>query len=101
MKDIRNFIAIPQDEYGNVCFTNGDWRIIKAEVNDGQLIILEPKNFPWPTLDYNPNVWKETKHEAQELTEEQWEEIVGWGDNKTISLQEFHKYIKDLHGREI
>ncbi len=83
---IANFVELPQDEYNNRSYTNGQPRVIRAKIKlmvdkprlfeePFTLYIIEPKDFPW--LKLNGWRWKEVDHPAGEISNEVWRELVG------------------------
>ncbi len=83
---IANFVELPQDEYNNRSYTNGQARVIRAKIEPGKgkpgtfgglatLHVIEPKDFTWPQL--SELVWKEIDYPAGEISNEVWRELVG------------------------
>ncbi len=75
---IANFVELPQDEYGNRSYTNGQAWVIRARIEGEVLYILEPENWAWSFFPKNiwTNSWKEVNHPAGEISNEEWRELV-------------------------
>jgi hypothetical protein len=73
----KNYIELPQDEYGNLrYYINGRPVVIQAHKLGKTLVVVAPMAFKlrWP--DIKASGWREVDHEPGPVTVEEWKLLV-------------------------